>query len=220
MSVFLILLGTGLLGMLVMALPGLFHANGGVGHATGSHVSHIGDGGHEVAHILGGAKAGNSHNTAHGTGKLGAKLTGKETGQQWSRLIPNPRVIFSLLTSVGAFGYGFEQLGKLSVPLALLAALVPALALEKFAITPLWNWMLTFAGNPASSLETVTLAQAEAITDFRNGRGMVSVEHDGRMIQLRAELKEDQRNLQIKVGETLRIESVNEAQERCTVSLR
>ncbi|MBC7527995.1 MAG: hypothetical protein H7308_10640 [Chthonomonadaceae bacterium] len=223
MSVFLILLITGLAGMTLMALPGLFHANGGVGHATGSHVSHIGDGGHDVAHMLGsaGAKLGGAKAGAlRSGGKISGKIGGKAGGRTWSRFIPNPRVIFSLLTTLGAFGYGFEQIAKFSPIASLIAAIIPALLVERLALTPLWNWMLTFAGDACAPLESVTLSEARAITEFRNGRGMISVEHDGRLIQLRAELKDDQRNFPVKVGETLQIETVDEAHERVTVSLR
>ncbi len=219
MSVFLILLVTGLAGMLLMALPGIFHANGGVGHATGSQISHIGDGGHNVAHILNSA-GGKLSSTKAGALRSAGKLGFKGAGKPWLRLIPNPRVLFSLLTLLGAFGYGFEQIGKFSPLLALLAALLPSLMVERFAITPLWNWMLTFAGDECAPLQTLTLSEAKAITDFRNGRGMVSVEHDGRLIQLRAELKSDQQNFPVRVGETLQIETVDEAHERVTVSLR
>ena len=203
---FLIVMTIGLAGLFLMALPGLQRqshvgttprsahvAQGGLrlghgprGHAGGSANAHVG---HAAASP--GPRAPNP--AAHATsavagGKAGAQTRQNVDGLRAFRFVPSPRAIFSVMTMFGAFGYALVaglQLGP--VPAGLLA-LIPACGIEYVAVRPLWNLMFQFQGQPCSSLGTLLFCEAKAVTPFRNGRGLVSVEHDGRIVQLSARL--------------------------------
>ncbi len=125
----------------------------------------------------------------------------------------------SLLALYGAFGNLAVAAFHLAVPWAALAAAVPALVIERYGVTPLWNWLFGFQGQPTTSLETLALSDAEAVSAFRNGRGIVSVLHDGRRVQLSARLAEGQTTTTVRVGDRLQIEDVDAANERVTVSI-
>jgi hypothetical protein len=99
-------------------------------------------------------------------------------------------------------------------------AIVPAALLERLVITPLWNLLFRFQGTPSSELTTLVLQEAEAVTPFRNGRGLVSVERDGRIVQFRAELAAEQARMPVRVGDKLTIESVDPTNERVTVAVK
>jgi hypothetical protein len=120
----------------------------------------------------------------------------------------------------GAFAYalvGGLQLGPVA---AGLLALLPACGIEYFAVRPLWNLMFRFQGQPCSSIGTLIMCGAKAVTPFRNGRGLVSLEHDGRIVQFSARLVESQADMPVRVGDSLLVEEVNVAAERVVVSVR
>jgi hypothetical protein len=126
-------------------------------------------------------------------------------------------MIFSLLALYGAFGLALEpHIGPL---LAACLALPPAAAIERFVVTPLWNMMFKLEGKTNSPMEALVMSEAEAVTPFRNGKGVVSVEKDGRLVQFCAHLPEAQANMPIQVGDKLRIEEVDAANERVIVTL-
>jgi len=100
-----------------------------------------------------------------------------------------------------------------------LLAIIPALLLERLAITPLWNLLFRFQGVPDSPFQDLILSECVAVTPFRNGRGVVQVVRDGRMVQFSARLTPSQSHFAVGVGEDLRIEDVDEARERVTVSI-
>jgi hypothetical protein len=198
----------GFLGLLLMAIPGLS------GHGHGAiHVSTHGP--------L------NTHATLHGASHSHSIPVAKNapaptlTPLTFLRWFPSPRVVFSLLTMAGCIGYTLEGTLHIGPGLALLVALVPAIALEKLLFTPLWNKMLQFEGKPSSPLEALTMQEATAVTPFRNGRGIVSVDRDGREVQFRASLEQDQLSESrfIKVGDRMVILQVDAAKERVVVSL-
>lgn len=214
MTFFLTLMGVGLAGLVLMALPGLskrgthgshghfhFHApkagpHGGGAHSVGAHTS----GGHTVGgHAQGGASSG--------------------LMELASQLIPEPRAVLSLLTLYGAAGYVLQAGFHLSHGLALFVALIPALAIELLLVGPLWRFALKFQGKEASPLEWLLAEEATAVTAFSNGRGIVRVTHDGRVVQLSAHLIPEHAGQPVKVGDVLRIEDVDTASERVTVSL-
>lgn len=220
MSVFLALIIAGLTGLICMALPGLARH----GSATpGTHS--MSPAGHGVAHA-GGAHAPVAHHGGSGLrvsakGVVNAKGATQEAAVNpiwWGRLIPSPRVIFSMLALIGAFGYAFDSL-HLATWLSGLLALIPASLVERFMITPLWNFLFRFQGVPCTPLEEMVLQEAEAVTPFRNGRGLVSVVHDGRLVQFRAEVTGEQASVPVSVGDKLQIESVDAENERVTVSI-
>jgi hypothetical protein len=224
---FLIIMVAGLIGLLLMALPGIQqHGHAGVAphitpHAhTGLHLGHS-TGGHGAAHALPGTAG--AHAGTHGAGSThghaGAHGGEAPEGFELTRLIPSPRAIFSMLTLFGAFGYAFLPILH-SWQLAALAALVPAWAIEYFAVRPLWNAMFQFQGKPTTPIEALVTCDATAVTPFRNGKGLVSVEHDGRVVQFSARLQESHAGVPVKVGDTLCVEEVDAANQRVMVSVR
>lgn len=225
MSIFVVLMIAGLFGMALMAIPGLNrHGHAGIAghthigghisapHSTGlaSHAGHVGHASAAAAHLVGKAGSGQS-STDSGSALL--------NGLNYSlfRLL-QPRVLFTLMALYGAFGYGIVGSHLLTPKLAALAAILPTLLFERFAVTPLWNMLLGFQGKPCSPLADLTMHEAQAVTPFRNGKGIVQVVRDGRAVQLSARLAETQKTMPVRVGDCLRIEEVDTAQERVTVS--
>ena len=227
MSVFLALMVAGLTGLIVMAFPAFGrHAHFGSPHGLGTagHTGlHLGPG-HGAGHT-GGAATGHTltaAGSAPGTLTTAGSASGTPTGptsMDLTRFLPSPRMIFSLLTLYGAFGNALHGSLHLSLPVAAVLAVVPAALLEKFAVTPLWNAMLAAQGKPSSPLEALTLCEAEAVTPFRNGKGIVAMERDGRQVQFSAQLAQEQAHLPVHVGDKLRVEEVDATRERMTVTL-
>lgn len=233
----------GLVGLVMMAIPAL----GRHGHAGSTgHGGHLGHGGHAGP---GGHQLGTGHGAAHaGAGHLvGARLApvaassapgahpaapapGGNVNQEmvpadadaqsgWVRLVPSPRAVFSVLALYGAFGNALAQAAHLPMLVAAVVALLPTIAVERFAVTPLWNLLFRFQGQPSAPLEELIFDEATAVTPFRNGRGLISVVREGRLVQFSARLRPDQASIPIKVGARLRVEDVDARQERLTVSV-
>jgi hypothetical protein len=204
MSLFIASLVAGFIGLALMALPGVMR------HGSGAHAGHSG---HAAGHGHG-THAGQTHSAQHGN-----KLAGMGGRSFLLWLMPNPRVLFSILAFFGAYGYVFQRGMRLSETMAALAAIVPAILTERFVVAPIFNFLLGFSGTPSTPLETLVMTSATAVTPFRNGRGIVSVDRDGREVQFRAELTDSCRAAGVRVGDTLRIEDVDSARERVTVSI-
>jgi hypothetical protein len=228
MSVFLVLKIIGLIGLVMMSIPGLNrhghahiagHGALRIGHAPniGHGAAHVGQGGAQAGHALGGAKLGGPK--AGGQPAQAGQGANAGNTNGLFRLIPSPRMIFSLLTLYGGFGEALTRGLHMDMNLAYLIALIPAALFERFVVTPCWNALMQFEGQPSSPLENLTFQEAEAVTPFRNGKGMVSVERDGRQVQFRATLPASQAAMQVRVGDKLRIEEVDAENERVTVSL-
>ena len=202
----------GAVGLGAMALSGLGHQ--GHGHSHGH-----GDPGHGHAGHAGHGDGGHGHNGhASHTGAHGVKPGGRDSFL-WSLM--SPRILFSL-----AFGFGAA--GELVSPIfhdglfRALAALAGAVIFERFLVTPLWNFTMRFASQPALTLESAIADEATAVTAFdANGQGIVSVEVDGQIVQVLATLQPADRSLGVRVraGQRVRIEDVNASASRCTVSL-
>jgi hypothetical protein len=207
MSPFLIVMIIGIIGLVLMAIPGLNH-HGQSGHISAHGTTHAV--GHTSTHTIPG-RAGAVH------AECGAKEVSGVTGLL--RWIPSPRVVFSLMSMYGGFGVALVDGAHLSKTLAALLAIVPAALIEKFAVAPFWDMLMTFEGVPSTPLENLTFTEAEAVTPFRNGKGMVSVNRDGRAVQFRATLPDNQCSMPVCVGDKLRIEQVDAEHERVTVSL-
>lgn len=238
---FLTLMVIGLVGLVMMAIPAL----GRHGHApsAGHHLGHGGHGGH--GGHAGPAHLGSGHGAAHAgaghavgaqsapAGAPGAHALAPAPGAAsqemvpadadapsgWVRLIPSPRAVFSVLALYGAFGNALAQAAHLPLLVAALVATVPTFAVERFAVRPLWNLLFRFQGQPSAPLEELIFDEAVAVTPFRNGRGIISLVREGRLVQFSARLRPDQAALPIKVGERLRVEDVDARQERLTVSV-
>jgi hypothetical protein len=206
--VFVTLMVIGLVGLVTMAIP----AFGRHGHGpTGGH-----------AHALGPGHAASAGHAGHGHSGALARTSTKEivaqTGPTALRFLPSPRAAFSTCALYGAFG---NLLMEAHLPLlaAAFVAVVPSLLVERFMVTPLWNRLLGFQGAPSAPLEELILAEATAVTPFRNGRGLVSVVRAGRMVQLSARLCDEEAALPIKTGDRLLIQDIDAKQERVTVSV-
>jgi hypothetical protein len=194
MVLFLMLMGLGLAGLAFMALPGLGKHGKGHAHVARGHAVHHGTHVHHVGRFRFGRS-------------------------QSLNLIPEPRAILSLTALYGAFGYLLEAGFHLTHRHALLAALVPALLCEWAIVAPLWRLALKFEGKESSPLDWLLAEEAIAVTGFANGRGIVRVTHDGRVVQLAARLVSEHAGEPVRVGDRLRIEDVDAATERVTVSL-
>lgn len=207
---FLTLMVVGLVGLVVMALPaltGIAHGHGGAasGHAGATHGA-LGLRGFGALRSKGGAEPGLA---------LGAKSVA------WTglRFVPSPRLIFSLLALYGAFGNALVHAAHLGGTAAAIVAIVPALLVERIAVAPLWNLAFRFQGQASSSLDALVLDEARAVTPFRNGRGVVAIVRDGRLVQFSARLVERDAAALIGVGDRLVVEEVDASRERLTVSV-
>jgi hypothetical protein len=201
---FLTLMVVGLAGLVAMALPAL-----GRHGAAGVHGLHVHGG------VRGALHAGNLAKLAPVGGKSTALV---HAPSSLTRFLPSPRLVFSLLALYGAFG-GVFVAAHLALGWAAFAALVPTAIVERFAVTPLWRVLFRYQGEPSSPLTDVVMADATAVTAFRNGRGIVSVVRDGRAVQFSARLVDAQVGVSIQVGDRLRVEDVEPERERLTVSI-
>lgn len=220
MSVFLILMIAGLFGMALLAIPALgHHGHGGAGlhghalpHATHAALGH--------AHGTGTTLPANAQQGAPPAAhNPGGKSEAVANAAGAARFIPTPRIVFSIIAAYGAFGYAGVAAFHLAPALVAILALVPAVLMERLALTPLWNLLLGFQGEPCTPVTHLVMAEAEAVTPFRNGKGIVRVTHDGRDVQFSAQLTGEHANMPIRVGDKLRIEEVEADGERVKVSV-
>ncbi len=88
---------------------------------------------------------------------------------------------------------------------------------------PLWKFVLRFESSPALTLESAVTSEATATSAFdRNGQGLVAVELDGQVVQLLGHAEPHgpgARRVGALPARRLRIEEVDVARNRCTVSL-
>ncbi|MEJ7811418.1 MAG: hypothetical protein WKG32_13485 [Gemmatimonadaceae bacterium] len=221
-------------GLGVMALSGLSHqghdahgghhghadAHGGGHHVGGHHGAHHAGahhGGHHAGAHNGGVPA--HHGDSHHGESHGAHTASHAGASRvlWSLI--SPRVMFSVLVGLGATGSLAR--GVLGGPLLLAAALAGGILFERLLVSPLWNFAFRFASAPALSLESVIADEVEAVTSFdKNGQGMVAVDLDGQVVQLLGTLRTEDRSAGVRVrrGDRLRVEDVDGARNRCTVS--
>ena len=219
-ELFLTLMVVGLVGLVMMALP-VFrhhgHAHAASGHAAAGHAA-IGRAG--ATPRLGGRAGGSAIVVGRSGTAAGAEVIPADAAHEGLlRFVPSPRAICSVLALYGAFGNALVHAGHLRFASAALLAALPALLVEYFAVRPVWNLLFRFQGQPSSPLDALLMCEAQAVVPFRNGRGLVSVVRDGRVVQLAATLREDHAALPVKVGDRLRIEDVDARRERVTVSV-
>jgi len=224
----------GSVGLGVMALSGLAqathsghahsHGPGGHGHTHGghSHGVHGHSHGHSQApshlHDVDGPIHGHGHTHAvpHG-GRAAAAARGHATSRMLALL--SPRVVFSVLVGFGATGLLLRPL--LGEPALLAASLGGGVGFEWLVVAPLWRFLFRFASAPAQTLESCVSDEARAVTGFdASGHGLVAVELDGQVVQLLATLNATERTAarQVRTGDRLRIEAVDTARNRCTVT--
>ena len=211
-------------GLGVMALSGFAHA----AHAGNSQAAHghgHGHAGHgHAGHATGNAHAGHSHaghsQATHPT-VASVRHGGGRGGSGASRLLAllQPRVAFSVLVGFGAAGLLLRPF--LPEPGLLVASLGGGIAFEWGLVAPLWRFLFRFASEPAQTLESVVSDEARAVTSFdASGNGLVAVELDGQVVQLLATLNSAERASarKVRAGDRLRIESVDDTRNRCTVT--
>lgn len=212
----------GLVGLFLMAMPALARHG-----AHGAHGGHPTLGRGAVPRLSG--RSGGGSGTALVASKAGAAVRAASAAREISpadgpatrllRFVPSPRAICSVLALYGAFGNALVHAAHLRFSMAALVATAPALLVEYLVVRPVWNLLFRFQGQPSSPLEALLLSEARAVVPFRNGRGLVAVVRDGRIVQLAATLREDHGALPVKVGDRLRIEDVDARRERVTVSV-
>ena len=196
---FALTLGTA--GLAAMTVLGFHH-----GHAPGG----SGHGHHHSTHVRcagrAGGHAGHQHHAATSSRLL---------------LFLSPRLWFSLLVGFGATGLLLG--GHATAGVRLGAALLGALAFEALLVRPIWSLATRFASDPAMTLETGVMDDAEAVTGFNaKGEGLVRLDLDGQVVQLLGVLTSGERDAGIRVaaGDRLLVEAVDPARQRCTVSRR
>ncbi|MFL5505198.1 MAG: hypothetical protein ACJ79B_00185 [Gemmatimonadaceae bacterium] len=207
-------------GMAAMALLGFTSSHGG-GHAhdTAGHEFH-GVGGH--IHSSSGTHTG-GHAIAHGhpgQGNLHPDGHAHPEGWKsnaWSWL--SPRVLFNLLVGFGATGLIVERL--VGPFLALPIAALGAFAFETIVVRPIFNSLFRFESDPAQTLESAIMSEARAVTGFdKHGNGLIALELGGEVIQILGTLTRDERTagVRVRAGDAVRIEEVDGARNRATVS--
>jgi hypothetical protein len=248
-SFFLTMLGAGLGGLLLMALPGVRrHGHGARARVRGQ--THGGTRGHVRGHVRGHARSharGQAHGQAQASTRGGAAAagaspqgahggaaaaaaqahghvmphhaSGRAVADNVLHYLPEPRPIFSVLALFGAFGNLLQRTAHLPFGAAAAGAAVIAVGLEWTIVGRLWRSALRFAGTPSSPLASLLMEQAEAVTAFRNGKGIVRAVIDGRAVQLSAELVAEQSAMPVRVGDRVTIQDVDPEHERVRVSM-
>jgi hypothetical protein len=201
--VFLTLIVVGIVGLAVMALPAFAHG----AHGGSAGAGHAFSAGHHVA-----APGGHGSVAGAGAAQPAASLPALQ-------FLLSPRALFSLVAMYGATGNVLVRVAHMTPALAGFVAVVPALAIERLVVSPLWNLMFRYQGQPSSPLYELILREAKAVTPFKNGRGIVAVERDGRLVQFVARLSGGHGAVRVRVGERLRIEEVDGGRECLVVSL-
>jgi hypothetical protein len=198
--------------MALLGVAGGHHdGHGHTGQASNSH-GHASNGPGHHHHGPGHHHHGPGHHH-HGPGE--AAHVGQ--GGKWlGELLPllSPRRLFSLALGFGAIGL---VLSKLPLLLSLPLAVAGAFAFEYFLVTPYWNLLTSFASRPAKTLEGSVLTRAKAVTDFRNGEGLIELELDGQIRQMLGTLLPNERGSIVRSGDTVRIMEVK-ASGNCVVS--
>ena len=220
MNVYLSATVVGLLGLIGMAALGLAHGHspGGRSHSGHSHGGH----GHS-SHGHGSHNGHAPHNAvARGPHRASGDSGGSVLGSVL--ILTSPRLILSVILGFGLTGLLLSAIPLAShLPSAMLLALAGAggVAFNSLVIQPYWNALMNFQSRPALSLGNSGLESADAVTDFdHSGSGLVALEFEGEVRQLLATLDtaEQQRGLRVRRGDRLRIESIDEERNRCTVS--
>ncbi|MFL5555354.1 MAG: hypothetical protein ACJ78D_06135 [Gemmatimonadaceae bacterium] len=207
-------------GMAAMALLGFTSSHGG-GHAhdTAGHEFH-GVGGH--IHSSSGTHTG-GHAIAHGhAGQGNLRPDGHAHPEAWKSHAwswLSPRVLFNLLVGFGATGLIVERL--VGPFIALPIAALGAFAFETIVVRPIFNSLFRFESGPAQTLESAIMSEARAVTGFdKHGNGLIALELGGEVIQILGTLTRDERTagVRVRAGDAVRIEEVDGARNRATVS--
>jgi hypothetical protein len=208
-------------GMAAMAFLGFTSSHGGghQTHDTSGHemhgIAHAGGHGHDLSHAGGHAHVVHTH-AGHDHAAPHAQHDGWRSNL-WSWL--SPRVLFNFLVGFGATGLVVERL--VGPVLALPIALAGGVAFEALVVRPIFNSLFRFESRPAQTLESALMSEGRAVTGFdAGGNGLISLELGGEVVQvLGTQLSQERATgVRIRAGDKVRIEEVDGARNRCTVS--
>ncbi len=211
MDLYTFSLALGGIGLGTMAVAGL-------GAQGGSHGSagHHGDGHAAASHGAHAHGAAGSHH--HDVADIRAvQLPG--LGRGLSALV-SPRIVFSFLVGFGAAGILLREVLGGGVTL-LVATLLVGILFERVLVAPLWRLAHRFESTPALTLESSLTDDAKAVSTFdARGQGLVAIELDGQVVQVLGTLRSEDLDagIRVRAGDRLRIEAVDGARNRCTVS--
>lgn len=217
MDLYTFSLALGGIGLGTMAVAGL-GARGGSHHAGARHNGGGGRGtaGHGQGHAHGTQPhtAGAHH---HDVADIrGVSAPGLARG--FSALV-SPRIMFSFLVGFGAAGVLLRHtLGGVAL---LAVAVIGGVLLERLLVAPLWRFTHRFESSPALTLESAITDDAQAVSSFdARGQGLVAIELDGQVVQVLGTLRSEdlQAGVRVRAGDRLRVEAVDGARNRCTVS--
>lgn len=131
----------------------------------------------------------------------------------------SPRTFFAVALGVGTAGLALKPF--LGGPLLAIAAIAGGLAVERFLVQPIWNFTFRFASNPAMTLESAIEGEATVVSAFdAAGHGLVAIDVDGQVVQLLGTLRVQDRAAgpRLRAGDTVRIEEIDAARNRCVVA--
>ena len=183
--------------------------HGGGSHGAGSHHGGAVHSGHAVGH----STAGHAHQSHTPVSTNSKSLT----DTFWS--LASPMLLFSVLLGFGVTGLLLHRV--LSGVLLAGVAVAGAILFERLIISQLWKLLLRFASTPALAIESVLEDEARAVSGFdAQGCGLISVEFDGQVRQLLGTLTPSDLSsgVRVRAGDRLRVEAVDGARNRCTVS--
>ena len=207
MDLYISTLILGAAGMLAMALGGLGRQGRGGASRNATH-----------ARVLGSRHgSGRGHSATHTHRSAAHHAGGLLSRTFWQ--ITSPRLVFSVLLGFGTTGV---VLGSRLGALTPVVALIGGIALERFIVAPIWNYALRFASRPALTLESAIADQATVVTAFNaHGEGIISVELDGQIVHVLAQLRSTDRldGARVRKGQRVLIEEVDSARNCCTVSV-
>ena len=214
--VFCLLLG--LAGLVGMVLSGAHHGNHDVHHGhAGAFRGHAGHG--HAAH--GHSAHGHANHHAHSAARDSVQAARQATSSTLLGLL-SPRVFFSVLLGFGATGIAA---GSFLTGITLMGtSAAGGVFFEGAIVRPLWNFLMGFASQPARMLESRVLEEAQAVTNFdADGRGLVSVEMNGEIVQLLARLRVEDRQpttsgTRVRNGDKLMVVEVDAAHNTCVVT--
>jgi hypothetical protein len=227
-----ILFWVGALGVAAQSVLGFAHGHGGHGHSgeggsgggghSHSHHAHHGPSNHGLGaghhHAAGDGHpiAHGHHGEGHAEGHAEAKASFLESPLLG---LLSPLTLFSLALGAGATGLLVRP--YLSPLLAAFAATAGGLGFYGLIVRPMYRLILGFASKPATALEGVVAGEARAVSRFdSSGRGVVSVNVDGQIVRVLAQLEADDREKGVAVtpGETLVVTSVDGEKNVCKVT--
>ena len=189
--------------------------HGGGSHGAGSHHGVAAQSGHAAGH----ASASGHATIGHARQSNSSVSTNSRslTDTFWS--LASPMLLFSVLLGFGVTGLLLHRV--LSGVLLAGVAVAGAVLFERLIISQLWKLLLRFASTPALAIESVLEDEARAVSGFdADGCGLISVEFDGQVRQLLGTLTRSDLSsgVRVRAGDRLRVEAVDGARNRCTVS--